>query len=170
MLYAGIDPGVKGGVVVIDDQQRAVFTHVTPIIGKEYDIPEMYSLLRGIYAMGAAFCCIEKGQSMPGDSGRSAWKMGFGHGLWQMALTVVGIRYHVCPPQVWQRALGIPKGADTKIHSVLIAKREVADLNLLRTVRSKNEDHNIADATNLAVYARRRWTSGDTSTEKEEEE
>lgn len=156
--YIGIDPGVRGAIVVLNDDREILHSGNVPLLnmkstGKgQYDLNSMWSTIRN-FSSGTTRCHIERSQAMPRDSSSSAWKTGCGFGYWEMALVAAGIPYNVVSPRVWQKKLfkGLPD-MDTKTLSVMAAKRSLPGLNLLRTPRSRKPDHNISDAGLLALH------------------
>lgn len=156
--FIGIDPGVRGAIVVLDDRRSIVHSGNTPLLNLkstgrgQYDLNEMWRLLRHV-SSGESYCHIERSQAMPRDSSSSAWKTGCGFGYWEMGLVAANIPYNVITPRTWQKKLfqGLPN-LDTKTRSVMAAKRALPDLNLLRTKRSRKPDHNISDAGLIALH------------------
>ena len=169
--FMGIDPGLKGAVVVLSEDQSVVLSRSAPLLnatssGKgHYDLKGMLQILRDATNFGKVYCHIEKSQSMPRDSRPSAWKTGCGFGYWEMALTACNIPYSVIGPRVWQRTMhkNLPE-SDNKTKSVIAAQRLLPNLNLLRSPKSRKPDHNIADAGLLALHCLRSYTNiGDPS-------
>ena len=158
-LYLGIDPGLAGAIVGVDNNLNVLFLRKTPVFKQplhntRYDLREMWTILRELRAKYEHISCyIEKSQSRPTDSRRSAWTTGCGFGFWQMALTAADIPYGLVPPKKWQTAV-YPKDSDLspKELSVLCAKQIFPKINLLPTPRSRKEDHNISDAALIALY------------------
>lgn len=157
--FLGIDPGLGGAWAIIEANQHSYDAQLAPLLPgtpKTYDIRKMFEVLSVAREVGVVYAAIEKGQTMPGNSPRSGWKMGFGHGLWQALLHAVGIPYTILAPRVWQKSLGIVSGTDTKTQSILIAKREIININL-RPERARKDNDGIADAACLALCARRTY-------------
>ena len=158
-LYLGIDPGLSGAIVGVDANLHIHYLSKTPVLKQpvnntKYDLPKMWQILESLRKQYANLrCCIEKSQSRPTDSRRSAWTTGCGFGFWQMALTAAKIPYSLVPPKKWQSAV-YPKETDSspKELSVLCAKEIFPGINLLPTARSRKEDHNISDAALIALY------------------
>ena len=164
--YIGIDPGVRGALVVLAYNRTVLTSCNTPLLnvtssGKGYyDLHGMLRLLRDTFEYGDPYCHIEKSQSMPRDSRPSAWKTGCGFGYWEMALTACEIPYSVIGPRVWQKTMhkNLP-ASDNKTKSILAAQRMLPELNLLKSARSRKPDHNIADAGLLALHCLRTNTN-----------
>ena len=162
LCFVGIDPGVKGALVAIDEDRTVLVRATTPLLnakssGKShYDLQGMLSVLRRLSNFGRVFCHIEKSQAMPRDSRPSAWKTGCGFGYWEMGLTACRIPYSIIGPRTWQKVLhkNLPD-SDTKTKSIIAAQRLLPDLNLMRTDRARKPDHNIADAALLALHCMR---------------
>ncbi len=156
--FIGIDPGVRGAIVILDDTRNILHSGNAPLLNMkstgrgQYDLNAMWGILSKA-THGEVYCHIERSQAMPRDSSSSAWKTGCGFGYWEMALVASGIPYRVITPRTWQKKLfqGLPS-LDTKTLSVMAAKRELPNLNLLRTQRSRKPDHNISDAGLIALH------------------
>ena len=81
--FIGIDPGVRGAIVILGDQQQIFHSGNTPLLNMkstgrgQYDLNTMWELLVKARA-GEVYCHIERSQAMPRDSSSSAWKTGCG--------------------------------------------------------------------------------------------
>ena len=120
MLSIGIDPGVSGAVALLGDGGMILSIHDAPTIhvkiGKknraQYVETQMLTLLRAAKNAGTVQAFIENIHSMPGQGVTSMFSMGFGFGLWIMALTALEIPYTRVEPARWKKDLGIVAKAD----------------------------------------------------------
>lgn len=170
----GIDPGLKGAVAFLDSEDDLVRIELTPTIGvRDYDLFAMSELIASEAAMdrdGTLTAYIEDAIVIPGKtSPRTAKVIGFGQGLWQMALMGNGVLYTVVEAKEWQKVMfkGIPKRykekrtpkgrqvLDTKLMSIIAAKRRFSGVSLRRTEKCRKDDHNTTDALLIAAYGRR---------------
>jgi len=159
MNYIGIDPGVAGGIAVLDDRGRPVYTGklgtMTP--RDVLDVLEAYDQRKlqvgnpmdpGREAV-AALERVNAGVFGNGKAGRmgvsSAFTFGRGVGLLQMALTAARIPFDQVAPAAWQQALGCRTKGDKNISKARAQQ-------LFPTV---NVTHAIADALLLAEFCRR---------------
>lgn len=131
MRYIGIDNGLDGGVVTLDETGRVIEKHVTPTIGvagkgkRAYDVPAMMRILQAS-APGTALskAYLERAQAMPGQGVSSMFSIGYGYGLWTALLTAMNIPFEVVGPRTWQGQMfsGMNRD-DTKRASALVAAR-----------------------------------------------
>lgn len=109
-VYLGIDPGVKGGLALV---QKGIYgtgkAECQGIPATPRDFWDYLGLLRENY--GVVFCCLEKvGGFVKGNPapGSAMFEFGKGVGLAVGLLVAAGIPYEEVEPQRWQKALGIP--------------------------------------------------------------
>jgi len=122
----GIDPGLTGGLGVLDVNDAgawvAAWLRRTPTVTistgrktrEEYDIPAMRVLLAEVLTGHPhARLVIEAQQAMPMrlrgrvQGGRSTFRTGLGYGLWLGLLVAAGVRYSTTRPATWKRAHGL---------------------------------------------------------------
>jgi crossover junction endodeoxyribonuclease RuvC len=167
MNYLGIDPGLKGGFVVIDDQSKIVSMSKMPTAhdGKRNAIDPLFvwQIYRAVHQhayMGISdisqlnlFAALEKIVAF--QMGRtSALNYGEGAGFLKMGLVAANIPYELVTPQRWKKALGIPSGSP-KAFSVTKA------LQLFPSADLKKSDDGLADALLMAEWLRRARTGQD---------
>lgn len=168
MTVIGIDPGLHGGLAVIDDAggARAI---VMPLVAEaerdRYDVPRLKRLLATAPA-GPVF--VERlhplpakfrrkgGEEREGGGGIANYNRGAAVYLLVGLLEGLGREYQLVLPQVWQRLVlaGVP-GESTKARSVAVARRLFPGLSLLATARSRKPHDGLADALCIAEYGRR---------------
>lgn len=171
--WLGIDPGLAGGLAVLDLDAGRRPVHVqlyrTPVVrirrGKksrlEYDVRAMWRLLQELTAADAPPLVVElaleavSARPAParighgqGHGGIAALRLGLGHGLWLALVVASGVPYRIVPPQVWKRAFGL-LGA-SKAASRLRATEVCPRVGPLRAV-----DEGPAEALLLAAYLSR---------------
>ena len=145
MIYIGIDPGAKGALAVIQDNDAVVI----PFSKDDYiryltDIKQNYPCV----------CCIEAVHSISGQGIASSFKFGETYGWLLGMLESIGIPYQPITPQKWKKEFGL---ASDKAQSVEVCRRLFPDVSLKRTERSKKDDDNLAEACLLALYAKRKF-------------
>jgi hypothetical protein len=171
MRYIGIDPGKAGAVSAVDTDGTTnpivFYSGRTPLVkGKKkdvYDVPGMLRMLTDLDSTGVqTFACIEKAQPMPGQGVTSMFSIGYGYGLWIMALTTVGIPYMEARPAMWMKEmfLGMPN-CEKKQNSIIKCTTEFADSSFLIPAGCRTPHDGIADATCLALYAMSRRGTND---------
>jgi len=167
MISIGIDPGLHGAVVVVDDNYKLVGYYDCPVIknvttkkGKkstkfEFAPASMADLLRGI--VGEYHCRVkawlERAGAMPKQGLSSTFKTGRGFGLWEGILAGVGVVYDIIGPRVWSKVMfeGTPMG-EPKQRSLTKCQRLYPDLPLTRPRGHVLSLDGRSDAALIATY------------------
>ena len=155
MMYTiGIDPGKKGGIIILDNKQYIISKHVMPVIGntkKEYDVKMLYDIL-GQYE-GIATCYLERAQPQGNNGPKQAFMTGYGYGILQGILTALQIPFQIVAPRTWQKKIfeGL-NSDDTKLASALFCKRRWPKENWVATERSVKIHDGLTDAACIAYY------------------
>jgi len=170
--YIGIDPGLSGVMAVLFAgsalPRPRIELHPAPTVRVkvrkarskksgvrvEYDVHEFRQLLKPFEGRNV-IAGIEHLRGYPGASSQAVFGMGYGFGLWVMALATCQIPYTLVPPQTWKRALSVlgkpgQPDQERKAATVLRAKQLFPWIDL-----PYKKDHNSADALLLAEYMRR---------------
>tara|TARA_R110000824_G_scaffold261284_1_gene449881 strand:+ start:130 stop:630 length:501 start_codon:yes stop_codon:yes gene_type:complete len=154
----GIDPGITGGIVVLNEEGDIVQALRTPIYieksKKHYDVPGMREILmRAAKEGGQPLAGIEKVGTLPRDGRVGAFNFGVGYGLWLGLLSGLYISYMEITPQGWQSRMlaGLPKGPQIKASAVRASKSLFPHIPI-----GVKADWGIADAALIAEYARRK--------------
>lgn len=164
MIIAGIDNGLSGAMIVLDETGRVIDRHVTPTVeaktgkGKrEYDIPSIVFNLKVIAAyQGEKMVYLERAQGMPRQGLSSTFKIGFGYGVWQGILTALGIPYEIVDPRRWQGEMFKDVNSkDTKQASAMVARRLAPDIDWRENDRCRKPHDGLTDAYCIAEYGRR---------------
>ena len=145
MIYAGIDPGKKGGLSIIfeDGAIRSVpLTHGSLI-----------SYCKAFEGATDVRFCIEAVHAMPKQGVRSVFTFGEEYGYIKGVLEAYGVSYQEIPPERWKKEFGL--NTDKK-KSIEVCKALFPNVNLLATERSKVEHDGMAESLLLAEYARRK--------------
>ena len=149
----GIDGGVNGGIVVLDENKQIIFKTIMPAIGKtrkEFDIKALYIILRGFFD---ADLIIEKAQPRYRDGSKSAFKTGFGYAVLQSLAIALHMPYRIVPAKEWQQHIFKSKKVEnTKTSSIVFCKKKWKDEKWLRTPRCQNEHDGMTDAACIAYY------------------
>jgi len=105
-----IDPGITGGITIIDLKSGDVKVHGVPSLieiknkknKKNYDIVAMADLLRP-YSGNNTIAVIEKVYSMSGQGVTSMFNFGRGVGLWEGIFGGLGFDVEHVSPQTWKK-------------------------------------------------------------------
>lgn len=156
MISIGIDPGMSGAIVAIDGLGEVILCEDVPTYqsgkGREYDIPAMADMLRGVVLSREALVTLERAQAMPKQGVSSTFNFGKGFGVWLGILGALGIPYQTVRPCDWTKILkGLPgKG---KARSIQFAMERFPGIELIPGRCRKPRDGR-ADAACLAWYGR----------------
>jgi len=159
VIYLGIDPGVSGALAVIDGTDVRLFDVPTrkAKVGSVYLAGAMADLVRQQIDCGeprGCFAMLEEVSIRPGESGRSALKIGKGSGIWEGVLAGASVPYEMPLPAVWKREfrlIGLDKVASRARACELFPEYRA---ELLK----RRPDY--SEALLLAEYARRRTAGG----------
>lgn len=154
MIYAGIDPGLKGGISIISS------SNVHNKVSQSWKMPEtdkdLFSILHYLKTMKARVV-IEKAQCMPKMSTTAMFNYGVGYGKILGMLIALEIPYHEVRPTEWKKeVLAGVKDKRSKLESILMVNRIFPEADLLATPRSTVPHDGIAEAILIAEYGRRR--------------
>ncbi len=161
-LYLGVDPGLHGGLAILDDTGYALGAWVMPLIGREIDGPGIVRLLDAVVepAVGhhLALAAIEHVGAMPGQGVTSMFTFGAGWGLVRGILLARGLSTQLVRPMLWKRAVlaGLPHDKDGALRYCTNRWPEVS----LIPPRCHTPHDGLADALCLAEYARRLGVQG----------
>jgi hypothetical protein len=173
MLFAGLDPGKEGALVVLDAGGPA------PLLLASWATDRAF-LVDGVdYADGAmrdalaevkrldAYLLIERQQAFDHDGPRQAFATGHGFGLWRGLARALGVRFGLVHPRTWQGvmlpATRVGRGLDTKKASVATAQERLPELELVGKGCRRAHD-GLADAACIALYGARTYGAGATGT------
>ena len=178
--FVGIDCGLDGYVVVIDDAGVGRASWPTPTLNvrkdstrREYDVAAMREILEEIRHESEPFVVLEKQQAMPGlghercsvchrplhqQGVSSSFTTGRGFGLWEGLLCGLRLSYAVVHPKTWQAAClrDIP-GDNTKARAIIAAQRLFPGVDLRKTPACKGAHDGKADALLMSWYG---WSCG----------
>ena len=161
-IYVGIDPGLSGGIVAINDKQEIIYKNIMPVIkGKktEYNIQKLIEILN--YSEPSNVCiALEKQHVRPVSGKRACFMTGFGFGMLQAIIEVRGFSYEIVNPIVWMK--DIFKGNDYKDKkaSVQFCQRKWPKEDWKATEKCRVIHKGLTDAACLALYSWRlnSWT------------
>ena len=163
MMSVGIDNGLNGAIVVLDDNNKQiVHKFVMPIIKgtksrKEYDIQQIVTIFKGIIEDAKSInesiiVVLEKAQISPIAGKNSCFSMGYCFGMMQGILSSLKLSYKVVHAKTWQKEiLRDMNGSDTKQRSIMFCKRMFPSEEWKIGKQSKEHD-GLTDATCMAYF------------------
>lgn len=164
MRYIGIDPGVSGGVAVLDHKGKFLDAWKMPTTGR--DLIDSLDAVSGLGNGMDARAMVERvGHGIFGGTGRrmgskSAFTFGRNVERIHMALLASCIPFDEVAPAVWQGALGCRTGGD----------KNVSKARAQQLFPKVKVTHAIADALLIAEYLRRQNLSRRTAPELTQEQ
>lgn len=156
MIVIGIDPGVSGGYSAIFAKSEEIvcmhkfqgWLHFAIFLKRfpEYKRKEMIVI-------------TEQVQAMSGDDAHTATVLNQNAGGYYTLMDILlskGIKTYFVPPQKWQKAIFNPNHeGTTKERAYKIAHKIWPLEKFLATPLSRVPDHNLVDATLIALYGAR---------------
>jgi len=162
-MIIGIDPGLHGGLAVLDKEGALKHLFDMPIFpvkkGKstkyDYDVVELYKMISKVSSSDSKVF-VEKTQGLPSGYGvQASWWLGKCEGLLEGVLVTLKLSYEFVKPQVWQKHFGITRTkGDKKAQSFRIASQLFPSAEL-KTSRGRKLDGR-SDALLIAEWGRRR--------------
>lgn len=154
MMFLGIDPGITGGIAILDSGGRLLLAESMPVMpapqaGKRWVDPSALArLIRGVAGPHIrVYGAIEHVGAMPSQGVVSVFSFGQTFGTLLGTLGAMSIGYELVRPQAWKKYHGI--SADKSAALGLCARRWPS-LNLRKT------DDGIAEAILIADWQRAR--------------
>ena len=164
MISIGIDNGLKGAVVAVDENMNVIFWRDTPVInlGKKgrskmvFAVSEMTNILRVSLEYSYethVTAWIETAQAMPKQGVSSTFKTGFGFGLWQGICSGLGIRFELAHPRTWTKVMlkDMPAGKP-KARSMAKCQQLFPSIPLIKPKSRVLSMDGRADAALIAAY------------------
>jgi hypothetical protein len=102
MKILGIDPGVGGGLVLLEDTEPT-------FVGLYVSEQDFIDNVRDLASEGIDAAFIEKVNAFPGQGVASTWKFAQNYGFERGVVRTLKVPLHEVRPQVWQKGLGIPQ-------------------------------------------------------------
>lgn len=112
-VHGGIDPGKQGAAALLLPSGPRVWRTPVLVDGKTYDLVAVVRIMREWKALGVTHVMLERQvPSHAAGTGRktgasSAFKIGYGYAVWEVALVAAGISYTAVMPGVWKKRMGI---------------------------------------------------------------
>lgn len=151
MNYLGIDPGVNGGIAILQDQD-VIYLSLTD---KTY--LDMFNWLKQSSTRGN--CLIEKVHAMPKQGVKSMFTFGQIYGAMQMLVVSQKISYQLVTPREWQKELGITKRGKNESKYQFKTRLRGTAQNLFPGLDLWDEklgiQNSVCDALLIAEYCRR---------------
>jgi len=164
MIVVGIDPGLTGGIAVLDtdwSDAQPRYCIAMPIIaaytgGRTAHLIDAVALYDFFASMEDAVFFVEKVHSMPKQGVASAFKFGRGLGVIEGVIAATKFPLHFVSPQRWQKVMHADiEGTDPKARSVIAAKRLFPHAILTVGERSTKPHLGLTESLLIAEFGRR---------------
>jgi crossover junction endodeoxyribonuclease RuvC len=144
MIVMGIDPGINGGLTLLNDG-RIDGVWVMPTIEKGLDAKTIRNILVDI-----DFVVMEKVSAMPKQGVVSMFHFGVGYGMLQGIIITLGIPLRLITPQAWKKEILAGTTKD-KAASIEYVKRVYPYLDVIPAGYRKPHD-GICDSVCIAEF------------------
>lgn len=163
MNIMALDPGLRGGIAILNEEGKPVFTSEMPIINigdKGQKIMDVKSIQIIIQDHLPEYCFLEKVHSMPGQGVVSTFSFGMGYGMVMSAIILNAKHLELIYPQHWQRHVLDPIPKWETMTPKVRAKNKFTQLWPDLAAMDMKHD-GIIDALLLAEYGRRTRVLGE---------
>jgi crossover junction endodeoxyribonuclease RuvC len=155
VIYVGIDPGQKGGIVAINDDGGVHGWWAMPVNDDGMVIVRRVGEI--LSAFPTSVICLEKAQSAPGQGVSSTFKYGVGYGMLLAAAQLLPKAMVQCiTSPVWKKEVLLGYTHD-KAGAIAFVRKTFPAIQLVQPGCRTPHD-GIADAACIAEYARRKWS------------
>ena len=157
--YVGIDPGLLGGLAMVNCLGHIQALEVMPCFAGRVDPGALYRLLESMTKDKDVIVYLEKAHCMPMQGRVSIMNYGIYAGFCEMALAALALPFEMVVPQTWQRVMfsGIQATIkDPKIKAALKIQRLFGlDQFQLTGLKVKRPHPGLIDATLISLFGLR---------------
>lgn len=165
--FIGVDLGLKGGIVIINEKGLIEYKCVLPILGERLDARKVAAIIQSFMKQGPCHVIFERFKGFFGYSKSSATSISRQLGTIEAVVSMLGTPSTQLIPQTWQKEMWTgtkivmkkEKGKmkkDTKKTSLNAAKRLYPSESFLATKRSSVPHTGLVDAFLLGMYGWRK--------------
>ena len=152
MRFLGVDPGITGGLSIVEMTDGPV-----PMLVECIDIPvvgtgakervDVAAIRNFIERHKPVRALIERAQAMPKQGASSGFKYGRAVGAIEAAVVLCSIPVEIIEPSAWKRFWHLPGKDKERARQLALEKFPAAHASFAR-----RKDHGRAEATLLALY------------------
>jgi crossover junction endodeoxyribonuclease RuvC len=147
-MLIGIDPGISGAIVVLDDVHQPIEWELMPTVKTGKASRVNGSALRTIVELGGIdHVYVESVHSMPKQGVASSFNFGHSAGVVEGVLQALGVPYTLVTPQAWKKRAGLI-GQDKDA----ARSRAIQLWPFWRELDAKGKGQAFADAALIARY------------------
>lgn len=165
-VFTGIDPGLHGGIVCIDANNKILFRHTTPITkDNEYRVSEMLMLVEKGSTKYNIVLTIEEPIAMPKQSVKGTATTFKGYGIWTALINISLLaKIQIVSPNEWSRVI-IPKDGskkkltyeEKKVRNALLAQKLFPDFRPPKTSEGLKEIKSQGEALLIALWGKQHY-------------
>lgn len=147
-LNIGIDPGISGAIVVLEDGQPIEWMRMPTAklaSSSRVNSAELAAFLRGFLNV---HCYLERVAAMPGQGVTSMFSFGHSAGVVEGVLGGLCIPFTLVTPQSWKKRAGLPAGVEKDAARA----RAIQLWPAWRSLDKKGEGQALADAALIARF------------------
>jgi len=160
MWFVGVDNGLNGGIVVINERENIIMKGPMPTFSgtkKEFDVQKISEFMRRVKDLEEeVYVFIEEARVQPVSGKRASFTTGFCYGLFQGICSALNLSYEIVAPKTWQKELLKGLATDTKVASIMFCSKKYPKEDWTATDRSKKSHDGMTDATCIALYGKRK--------------
>lgn len=145
MVFIGIDPGLAGGIAIIDDTTNSAIAY-------KYTPQKLIEVIQSLVNKEESHFTVEQVHAMPKQGVTSMFTFGVGYGTILGILLANGIVPLDAKPSVWKRTMRVTADKKTSIKK---AQELFPNTSLLPTSRCRVPSDGLAEALLIAEYGRR---------------
>jgi crossover junction endodeoxyribonuclease RuvC len=149
--YLGIDPGIHGGLCVIEVMSEAA--HVidaidVPVIGSAAkERIDILGVREWLLVHRPAFAFVERAQALPHQGASSGFKFGRATGALEATVALCGVPLEIVEPSMWKKFFRLP-GKDKEA-----ARQRALELfPAAYLLFARKRDHQRAEAALIALF------------------
>ena len=156
-LTIGIDGGINGGIVALDNNGDVKHSIVMPITKEgQLDIGMLKQLFSITFNIPNLVVYFEQAAPRAVSGKRQCFKTGMMYGQMIGLLEGLGIRYVIVGPQKWQKGILGETHGNSKALSIEYCTKRYPNENWYRTKRCKTVHNGLTDACCLALFGWKR--------------
>jgi crossover junction endodeoxyribonuclease RuvC len=153
MKYLGVDPGIHGGLAILeingDAAPQMLAAIDVPTIGvKAKEVVNVIALQEWLLQHKPAQAFVERAQSRPGQGSSSGFKYGKATGSLETTIALCGIPIEIIEASAWKRFFHLHAGDKEGARQLALQRFPSAHALLAR-----RKDHNRAEAMLIALFA-----------------
>lgn len=152
MRVLGIDPGMNGGLAILDGNSAIV--EVMPTAANQLDLA---ALTRWLKQQEIDMVFLEEVHAIYKVAAAHTFKFGRVFGAVEGVIAALGLPYELVPPKVWQKEVHKPdKKISAKERSALAVSRLFPLMDLRASEDCRTIHDGMADALLIAEYGKRK--------------